>query len=396
MKILVISENIPKPDFSSGDRRFLGILKILGSKHEVSFCIPNNQPWLKVEENQEYIDHIESLNVRFMPFNEGLFEKTIVEDKYDVAFYEFYWIAEKYVIPLIKHQPNAIVVVDSVDLHFAREETQQKLGQITKRQVRRTKRRELSIYRLADITIAVSDEDQDRLTNKEKTGYVSLIPNVVPSVTRTDKIRDPELLFIGCYAWPPNVDGMLWFTDNVWPLIINKKSDTKLMVVGSQPTDEINNLANIEGIVVTGRVPETEPYLDSAAVSIAPLRYGGGMKGKVNEALAHGLPVVSTSIGAQGFDIKNGEEMFVADEPEEFANAVLTLLNDNKLQRKMGIAGQQLNEKLCSPGVIEQNIDGMLSLSQNIQNEPRSNRIIKKCRVSMYNFLQKYVWRFYN
>ena len=397
MKILVVSENIPKPDFSSGDKRFLGILKILGSKHDVSFCVPNNQPWLKLEENQKHIDHIESLNVRFMPFNKGLFEKTIIEDTYDIGFYEFYWIAEKYMISFIKHQPDAIVIVDSVDLHFAREETQQKLGQINKRQVERTKKRELSVYRLADVTIAVSNEDQTRLTTKDKTGHVSFIPNVVPSVKRIDKTRDHELLFIGCYAWPPNVDGLLWFTDNVWPLIINKKRDAKLMVVGSQPTDEIKNLANIEGVVVTGRVPETGPYLDSAAVSIAPLRFGGGMKGKVNEALAHGLPVVSTSIGAQGFDIKNGDGMFIADDPEEFAEAVLKLLNDVNLQRNMGSAGQQLNEKLCSPEIVEKKIDEMFDLCHKLQKQPRvKSRLLKMCKVKMYSFLQKYIWRFYD
>ena len=121
------------------------------------------------------------------------------------------------------------------------------------------------------------------------------------------------------------------------------------------------------------------------------------MKGKVNEAFAHGVPVVSTSIGAQGFNVKNGDEMFVADNPEKFAEAVLKLLNDSKLQKKMGIAGQQLNEKLCSPDVVEQNIDEMFNLCQKLQKQPRSkSRVLKMWRVRTHNFLQKYVWRFYS
>nr|NQU92072.1 glycosyltransferase [Bacteroidota bacterium] len=395
MKILIISENIPKPDFSSGDKRFLGILKILASKHDVTFCIPNHQPWLIPQENKKYIDHIESLNVKFLPYNNSLYEKTIVEESYDLGFFEFFWIAEKYMIPFIKHQPGAVVIVDSVDLHFAREETQHKLGQISRRKVSHTKRRELSVYHLADITIAVSNQDYNRLAEKENVGNVSLIANIVPGVERTTWKRDPNLLFIGCYAWPPNVDGMLWFTAEIWPLIHEKRKDAKLLIVGSLPPDEIKNLSNIEGIQVTGRVPETEPYLASASVSIAPLRYGGGMKGKVNEALAYGLPVVSTSIGAQGFEAKDGEEMFIADHPGEFAGAVLKLLNDSGLQYKMGLAGQKLNEKICSPEVIEKTIDDMLDKSNSLQKQLKSRKRAKFIRkVKINNVLQKYYWRF--
>ncbi|MCF6171598.1 MAG: glycosyltransferase family 4 protein [Bacteroidales bacterium] len=395
MKILVISEIIPKPDFSSGDRRFLGILKILASKHDVSFCIPNHQPWLKPEETKKYINHIKSLNIRFLPLNESWFGKTIKEESYDIGFFEFFWAAEKYMISFIKHQPRAVVIVDSVDFHFAREETQYKLGQISRRKVKRTKKRECAVYHLADITIAVSKQDRDHLVEKEGVENVSLIPNVVSTVKRIDKVREPSLLFIGCYAWPPNVDGMLWFTKEIWPLVLAKKKDVKLLIVGSQPTKEIKELATMQGVQVKGYVPETTPFLESAALSIAPLRYGGGMKGKVNEALAFGLPVVSTSIGAQGFEAENGVHMFIADSPEDFADAVLKLLNNVDLQKKMGLAGQQLNEKLCSPALVEKNIDELLKMCNDLRNKPKVHpkfQYILKVRIN--NFLQQNLWRF--
>ena len=396
MKILVISENIPKSDFSSGDKRFLGILKIIASKHEVTFCIPNPKPWLKPVENKSYISYVESLNIEFLSLTEDFFKETIKKESFDLGFFEFFWSAEKYMNQFIKYQPNAVVVVDSVDLHFAREETQYKLGQISKRKVLRTKKRELSVYKLADITIAVSSQDVDRLVEKEKTGNISLIPNVVPTVKRAVKKREPVLIFIGCYAWPPNVDGMLWFTKEVWPLIINKKSNVQLLIVGSQPTDEIKNLSNIEGVEVTGFVPETTSYLDSAAVSIAPLRFGGGMKGKVNEAMAHGLPVVSTSIGAQGFSVENGTQMFIADLPKEFADAVLKLLDNPDLQNKVGKAGQKLNEQLCSPVVIEKRIDEFTKMCMELQKEHSTNRsFLNKWKVKKNNFVQQNIYRFF-
>lgn len=370
MKILVISENIPKPDFSSGDRRFMGILQILAKNHDVVFCIPNDQPWLKPEENSSYIEQIEHKGITFLPFNMGLFEKTITEDRYDIGFFEFYWIAERYMDHFSARQPGAVVIVDSVDLHFAREETQYKLGLLSRKKVQITRTRELTVYGLADISVAVSDEDYDRLAVREKTGHVALIPNVVPKVTRILKERRPSLLFIGCYAWPPNVDAMIWFVHDVWPLIRQSRGDVQLQIVGSRPPDEITAMAEIEGVHVYGYVPDTAPYLDEAMISIAPLRYGGGMKGKVNEAMAHGLPVVSTSIGAQGFKATHGKEMFIADTPEEFAHAVLTLLNDPGLQHFMGEAGQVLNESICSPEVIEQQINGMISLSDHLLKHP--------------------------
>jgi len=364
MKILVISENIPKRNFSSGDRRFLGILEILASKHDVTFCIPNKQPWLKPEETKQHTDHLQSMGIRFLPFNERWYERTLKTEKYDIGFFEFFWIAEKSMVKFIRWQPQATVIVDSVDIHFAREQTQHNLGQISKSKVLWTKHRELSVYRLADIVVAVSDEDLGILKNKKKLHEVELIANVVPGVKRTLNERDPILIFIGCYAWPPNADGILWFVEKIWPFVIAQKPDAKLMIVGSQPTEEILNLAQIEGIEVTGFVTDTLPYLDKAAISIAPLRYGGGMKGKVNEAFAHGLPVVATTIGAQGFDVKNGEEMFVADSPEEFAKAVMTLLDNPELQQEMGLAGQALNEKKCSPKAIEKALDALVMKSE--------------------------------
>jgi glycosyltransferase involved in cell wall biosynthesis len=393
MKILVISENIPKSDFSSGDRRFLGILQILALNHEVVFCIPPHQPWLKTDENARFIKHIESLGVRFLPINEGWFERTITEEKYDLGFFEFFWIAERYMDIFIAAQPEALLIVDSVDLHFAREETQARLGQISKRKARITRNRELMTYSMADITIAVSQEDMDRLKEVKGIRHVTLIANVVPTVPREIRKREPSLIFIGCYAWHPNVDAMKWFVEHVWPIVINEKTDAKLMLVGSRPPEEITSMASVKGVEVLGYVPETAPYLDAAAVSIAPLRYGGGMKGKVNEAFAHGLPVVATSIGAQGFNATHGNEMFIADTPEEFASCVLKLLNDYDLRQKMGLAGQQLNERICSPEVIGMAINQMMDDCNNLKKEARRKPAFWKIwNLKLNRFLTKYYW----
>ncbi len=394
MKILVISENIPRPDISSGDRRFFGILQILAREHEVVFCIPPMQPWIQKEESERYFSLLEQHGIRVLPINQGWYDKTLTEEKYDIGFFEFFWVAERYMDKFIARQPKAILIVDSVDLHFAREEIQSNLGLISKKKVRITRRRELLAYRMADITIAVSQEDLHRLEAENAVQNVALIPNIVPTVPRVPGRRDPILIFIGCYAWPPNVDAMKWFVEKVWPLVLKGEEKARLMIVGSHPPDEITSMSSIQGVEVVGYVEETAPYLDAAAVSIAPLRYGGGMKGKVNEAFAHGLPVVATSIGAQGFNATNGHEMFIADDPAEFADDVIKLLKDSRLQHDMGIAGQLLNEKLCSPAVIEQSIRQMTGLSallnKSADQRPEFRNILK---LKLNRLLSRYYWK---
>ena len=142
--------------------------------------------------------------------------------------------------------------------------------------------------------------------------------------------------------------------------------DAIFQIVGSDPDEEILKLDENTGIEVLGFVPETKPYLDNAAVSVAPLRYGGGMKGKVNDAMAHGLPVVATSFGAQGFNAFEGEEILIGDDPKIFAQKVVTLLKDKLLQEKIGLKGQMLNDSLCSVRVVEENILNMMNDAEEI------------------------------
>ncbi|MEI7981423.1 MAG: glycosyltransferase, partial [Bacteroidota bacterium] len=132
------------------------------------------------------------------------------------------------------------------------------------------------------------------------------------------------------------------------------------LIIGSDPTPEVEALANVPGIKVLGYVPETKPYLEMAAVSVAPLRVGGGMKGKVNEAMAHGIPVVATHIGAQGFDAIHGKNMMITDDAAEFASCVNTLLDDDVLQQNMGLAGQELNSAICSHRAVKEKIRGLV------------------------------------
>jgi len=369
MKIIVFTYNIPRPDRSSGERRFVALLELLAEDHLVDLCVSRFYGDYLQDEHQRYIPKLVEKGINVLPIRKGIVEEVLQERKYDIGFFEFYWIAEENIFHFWKYQPGAITIVDSVDVHFAREETQAKLGIISEEKVKDTRNRELTIYRNADITLAVSQEDISLLTDKYHIKNVLFVPNIVPTVPRKPGNRKPVALFIGSFLWPPNANAMEWFTKDIWPKIHKQNPEARFHIVGNSPSEEVLALNNINGVEVLGFVPETAPYLENAAVSVAPLLFGGGMKGKVNEALSYGLPVVATTIGGQGFHAENGTEMIITDDPDQIVEEILSLFADPQKQERIGIAGQQLNARLCSPEVVKD----LLKLMANKAEEIRSS-----------------------
>ena len=170
--------------------------------------------------------------------------------------------------------------------------------------------------------------------------------------------------------WYPNEDAVGFFADEVFPLVQEKVPNVTFSIVGGNPSARVRKLAEREGVVVTGRVPEIKPYFAEATVFVVPLRIGSGTRLKILEALAMGKAIVSTTVGAEGLDLKDGAEIFIADEPTAFADAVTRLLMDSDLRRRMGENGrarveqdydwQRIGEKLH--GVYTKNRGVMCSV----------------------------------
>ena len=194
----------------------------------------------------------------------------------------------------------------------------------------------------ADAVIAVSEEDQRHLAALADDGRpIACIPNalavddyrwdgLVPESARFD------LVFTGKMDYRPNVDGVLWFAEAVWPLVRKARPATTWAVVGQRPHARLTVLRAQPGITVTGRVVEVQPYLAGAAVYIVPLRVGSGTRLKLIESMAAGCAVVSTTVGAEGFPVESGRELILADTPGEFAAAVLALLADPARRTALG------------------------------------------------------------
>jgi glycosyltransferase involved in cell wall biosynthesis len=201
----------------------------------------------------------------------------------------------------------------------------------------------------ADVTLAVSDADRVALAMLAPGTLTRL--RVVPTGVDTSyyhpngaRPSGPELVFTGSMDWFPNEDAILHFLDAILPKIRAAVPETTLSVVGRTPSARLRQAVEAAGGHVTGTVPDVRPYVGNASVYVVPLRVGGGTRLKIFEALAMGKAVVSTTVGAEGLPIAPGVHFVQADEPQPFADAVVSLLGDPQRRRALGDAGRQLVE----------------------------------------------------
>jgi glycosyltransferase involved in cell wall biosynthesis len=198
--------------------------------------------------------------------------------------------------------------------------------------------------------LTVSDEDRAAL--HEAAGR-PVEMTVIPITVDTDEVRMVEreaepthILHIGTMYWPPNIDAVNWFIREVYPLIRRRRPDVQFDVVGSRPPADLLALNDAGlGINVTGYVADPAPYQRQAAAMIVPLLAGGGMRVKILNALAEGIPIVSTTLGAEGIEVTPERDILLSDAPEDFAAQVVRLLDDPALGRDLVANGRRLAEE---------------------------------------------------
>jgi glycosyltransferase involved in cell wall biosynthesis len=358
--ILVIANGFPQADKASGYLRFYTLLTLLARKYRVIFCALNDDG--TIQPPNEAAALLEDAGITLGKVD---FPHVIKHHKPDIVWFEFYYQARKdYVALLRRNCPDARIVVDSVDVHFNRLEARARLtgNPEDEAKARDMKERELAAYERADMVIAVSEDDRKLIQRELPTMPIEVIPNVhdVPDFPDPNKRQHGELVFVGGFNHDPNIDAMVYFCRDVMPLITASCPEARLKIIGSNAPQAIHELAS-EHVEVLGYVPHTAPYLESASISVAPLRYGGGMKGKVGEAMSYGLPVVTTSFGAEGFGLEPGRDLLIGDTPESFAAQVISLLNDPDLSKRTGKNGYDFIARHYSVPAVEQILDASLA-----------------------------------
>lgn len=210
-------------------------------------------------------------------------------------------------------------------------------------QYRRMERFEREQCQRFDVVVAVSEEDAGALQAHYGLAHVQAIPTGVD--TDTFAAADPALarpgsiVFVGAMDWMPNEDGIQWFVSEVLPRIRRSVPEASLTIVGRNPGPAVQRLADVGGVTVTGTVPDVRPYLRDASLVVVPLRVGGGTRLKIYEAMSMDRPVVSTTIGAEGLPLEEGEHIVRADDAPAFADACIRLLGAPDESWRMARAG---------------------------------------------------------
>ena len=148
-----------------------------------------------------------------------------------------------------------------------------------------------------------------------------------------------QVLFIGAFAHSPNVDAVIYFVLEVLPLIVTRLPELEFVIVGSRPPEEVRALSG-KNVEILGYVPDIKPIFDRARVAVAPLRFGAGVKGKVNQTMAYGIPNVVSTIAAEGMHLTHEHDAMIADQPASFADAVVRLWTSRPLWERISVNGR--------------------------------------------------------
>ena len=246
-------------------------------------------------------------------------------------------------LPLLRrHAPLARLVLDTVDLHYLREHRGALLSgdPAALRAAEATRRRELAAMADADLVLVVSADERTQLQHDAPGVQVEVLSNlhqVAGPGAGFDARQD--LVFVGGFRHPPNVDAVLWFVQDVFPAIRQHLPQLRFHCIGADPPEAIRALSAQPGVQVHGHVPDIGPYMDGARLAVAPLRFGAGVRGKVNLSMAHGQPVVATPCAVEGMHLRDGVDVAVAGDAATFAEAVVALYGDRERWRRQARAG---------------------------------------------------------
>lgn len=359
-RLLVIDWKPPTPDLDSGSYRLRLILDLLlEAGHPVDFIGD------RAAEHPRYAEALQERGIRTVIGPSDALEHLGTHGhRYAQVWISRPEVAETYLAPVRALASQALVIYDTVDLHWVRFERGAAFAADPAEGLERAARYrqlELANARAADRVIAITEDERARLLQEIPGLDVRVLPNihaVAEQAAGPDGRRD--LFFIGGFQHQPNVDAMQYFAKEILPLVRAELPDVKLRIVGSNMPDSVRALAS-RAIEAVGYAAEVETYFAQARVFIAPLRHGAGMKGKIGHSLSQGLPVVTTRIGAEGMGLTDGSEALIADDPHEFADAVIRLYQDEALWSRLSLAGLELMREHYSKAVVARRLSSLLA-----------------------------------
>jgi glycosyltransferase involved in cell wall biosynthesis len=284
--------------------------------------------------------------------------------EFDIVLIARHYIAAKHIDAVRALAPQALVVFDTHDLHFLREERLAALegSHIAAASAAASREAELELIGKVDVTLVVSPVEQALLSELAPRSNVMILSNIHEIQPAGKPFAERHgLVFIGGFRHPPNVDGVLWYAQEILPRLRGKLPGVKTYIVGSDVPPTIRKLA-FDDFIVTGYVEDIAPYFTGCRVSISPLRYGAGVKGKINLAMSYGVPVVATPSSVEGMYLTPGVDVLVGADPEGFADAIARVYGDERLWSALSEGGRENIRAHFSRDVALETITRLLAL----------------------------------
>jgi sugar transferase (PEP-CTERM/EpsH1 system associated) len=377
MKLLMVCPHLPHPSWGASTRNYY-LLKALAHRHTVSLLVlvDSFEERDKISHLADFTQEIQFIvrpQPRFKRIDQLLhmlygksyllaqherlevqhvLNKLLAHHHYHAVLFESIFVAG-YQLP---RGVKAIIDQHNIEHELLERTYQYERGWLRKwynwRESRLLKPFEVEHCRKASLVTATSERDQQFLQRLLQRHDIAVVPNGVDverfSNSQTEREVAGRIVFTGVMDYYPNINAVLFFAQNCWPLIRRYIASATWFIVGRHPPAEVQQLARIVGVTVTGAVPDVRPYLVEAEVAIAPLRIGSGTRLKILEALAMHKAVVSTSIGCEGLAVESGKHLMIADSAHTLAQEVIRLLRDRTKRVALGSAGRALVETMYS------------------------------------------------
>ena len=376
--ILVVNSRIPEVDRTSGSVRLYAILELLRQYgYEIVFAsLADIQQYT----NKKSINGEAASNNGHLSdiCNEVIYGREKIGEhianfgyRYNYVFLSFPDVAYELLPTVLAYSIYSKVIYDTVDLHGLRfrREGELKKDEFLHKLADYYEHIEKVCAISSDMVIAITENEKKEILKMAPNAIVEVIPNIhiVKKTTTRFEERD-GLLFIGHFRHAPNQDAVIFFINDILPRILERIPNIKFTIIGSDVTDNVRKLAN-DHVEVVGYVEDPEPYFSSHRVFVAPLRYGAGMKGKIGQSMSLGLPLVTTTIGAEGMNLINNTHVLINDDIEGFAAAVIDLYNNKELWCSLSDNGASHIEKNYSYTVVGKTLSRVFGKQNLDQNE---------------------------
>lgn len=379
----MVSSYMPYPLYSGGHIRLYNLIKNLSSSHEITLICEkrNYQSQIDIEEvskickkvitverkKQWSVGNVLKTGFSFKPFllsGHNLPEmKRIIEEELKNNTFDLIHVETSYVMQNLPKTNLPVILIEHNIEYLVYQRFVKKAILILRPllfiDILKLKRAERSLWKKADKLVAVSTKEQ-KIMGKD----TYLVPNGVDtkkfSVKKIIKNKnEKKVLFIGDFVWIQNRDSITYIIKNIWPKIISKNKNVKLWVVGRKIPDSIKALKDKTIIFDENAPGETELIFQEADILLSPIRVGGGTNFKILESMSSGTPVITSPLGNEGMNAKNGDEIIICNNPDEFASKTLNLLSDEYMYEKLSRNGRKFIEKYFDWRNIAENLNNI-------------------------------------